>query len=98
MTGSEQTRTGTAGPSRRQAVIAAATLAAIGVHLVLRFGVGCVAEIDGTPLHQLPLLVTILFGGSPLVLDLLTKLLRREFGSDLLAGLSIVTSLLLGEY
>jgi cation transport ATPase len=29
---------------------------------------------------------------------LLTKLLRREFGSDLLAGMSIVTSVLLGEY
>ncbi len=30
--------------------------------------------------------------------DLLKKLIRREFGSDLLAGISIVTSVLLGEY
>ena len=30
--------------------------------------------------------------------ELLVKLLRREFGSDLLAGISIVTSVILGEY
>jgi heavy metal translocating P-type ATPase len=40
--------------------------------------------------------VALLFGGGPLVLDLLAKLLRREFGSDLLAGISIVTSGVLG--
>ena len=34
----------------------------------------------------------------PLVYELLGKLLRREFGSDLLGGISIVTSVLLGEY
>ncbi len=34
----------------------------------------------------------------PLVLSLALKLLRREFGSDLLAGISIVASVLLGEY
>ena len=33
-------------------------------------------------------------GGGPLVLGLLVKLFRREFGSDLLAGISIVTSVL----
>lgn len=37
-------------------------------------------------------------GGAILVYDLLKKLVSFEFGSDLLAGLSIVTSILLGEY
>jgi heavy metal translocating P-type ATPase len=37
-------------------------------------------------------------GGVPLVLGLLRNLVAGRFGSDLLAGLSIVTSLLLGEY
>ena len=46
----------------------------------------------------MPLLVVLAFGGIPLVYELLKKLLRREFGSDLLAGISIVTSVLLGEY
>src|SRR4029077_15661434 len=33
-----------------------------------------------------------------LLYDLLRKLLKREFGSDLLGGISIITSILLGEY
>ena len=45
-----------------------------------------------------PLMVVLAGGGVPLVAELLWKLLRREFGSDLLAGLSIVTSVFLEEY
>ncbi|HBB73689.1 MAG TPA: heavy metal translocating P-type ATPase [Planctomycetaceae bacterium] len=40
----------------------------------------------------------LVLGGVPLVLGLLRNLVAGRFGSDLLAGLSIVTSLLLGEY
>ncbi len=98
MTRPEQTQGRAPGPSRRQTIIAAFTLAAIGVHLLLRFGLATVAEIRGVPLYQFPLLAALLFGGVPLVFDLLTKLLRREFGSDLLAGISIVTSVVLEEY
>ena len=47
---------------------------------------------------DLPLLALLLVGGSLLVADLLSKLVRGTFGSDLLAGMAIVTSLLLGEY
>jgi heavy metal translocating P-type ATPase len=45
-----------------------------------------------------PLWVALLLGGGPLVWDLLQKVWQREFGADLIAGISIVTSLLLGEY
>ncbi len=45
-----------------------------------------------------PLLATLVVGGSPLLYDLLRKLLKREFGSDLLGGISVITSVLLGEY
>jgi heavy metal translocating P-type ATPase len=48
--------------------------------------------------RQLPLIATLVFGGIPLVWELLGKLARRQFGSDLLAGISIVTSVLVGEY
>ncbi len=40
----------------------------------------------------------LLVGGSPLVLRLIWRGLRREFGSDHLAAVSIVASALLGEY
>jgi heavy metal translocating P-type ATPase len=86
----------TEGPSPTQPIIAAFTLAAILLHLVLRYGVGLAAAVHGVPLHQLPLLAALLFGGGPLVVGLLVRLLRREFGSDLLAGISIVTAAVLG--
>ena len=49
-------------------------------------------------LANLPLVVMLFAGGVPLVWDLLRKLLAGTSGSDLLAGVSIVTSILLGEY
>jgi heavy metal translocating P-type ATPase len=81
------------GGDRKTTVIAALSLVAILVHLVLRFGVHTSAGAS-----DLPLLVTLAVGGLPLLYDLLRKLLKREFGSDLLGGISIVTSVLLGEY
>ena len=101
-----------AGESRsanlKQSVIAIFAIAAILIHLVLRFVVGTSLEIRvvvgtspeirGLPFHELPLIAALLFGGVPLVFDLFVKLLRADFGSDLLAGISIVTAAILGEY
>ncbi len=89
---------GPAGPSRRDALIAVFTVAMIALHLLLRFGLRLTAEVVGLPVFELPLLAALLFGGVPLVFELLVKLVRREFGSDLLAGMSIVTSVFLQEY
>ena len=47
---------------------------------------------------HLPLIAALIFGGAPLVWELLGNVRRGEFGSDLLAGISIVVSLILGEY
>jgi heavy metal translocating P-type ATPase len=96
MAKSGQTQATTAGPSPKQTLIAGFTIAAIVLHLVLRYGVGLSTAVYGLPLHQLPLVAALVFGGGPLVIDLLVKLLRCEFGSDLLAGISIVTSAVLG--
>jgi heavy metal translocating P-type ATPase len=52
----------------------------------------------GLVLADLPLVLMLLIGGIPLVGDLLAKLVTGSFGSDLLAGISIVTSVILGEY
>src|ERR1044072_3442644 len=78
---------------RRTSIIAAFSATAILAHLILRFALQ-------TSLHvsQIPLLAALVFGGCPLVYELARNLLRREFGSDLLAGISIVTSVLLQEY
>jgi cation transport ATPase len=78
---------------RKTTIIAAFSIASILLHLVLRFGLHTTPRI-----YQIPLLATLVIGGLPLLYDLLRKLLKREFGSDLLGGISIVTSILLGEY
>jgi cation transport ATPase len=78
---------------RKSTVIAGLSLVAIILHLGLRFGFHTAPGTLG-----LPLLVALILGGLPMLYDLLRKLLKREFGSDLLGGISIITSVLLGEY
>jgi len=76
--------------------IAALSLVAIAVHLVLRFAWAGASEQAW--IVSAPLLVCLVVGGGPLVVRLLGKVARGDFGADLLAGLSIVTSIVLGEY
>lgn len=79
--------------SLQQAVIAGLAVLAIAIHVGLRFQ----ADVS-VRAAEVPLYLALIFGGMPLVWGLLVKLWNREFGSDLLAGISIVTSILLGEY
>jgi heavy metal translocating P-type ATPase len=86
------------GPSHKQGIIAIFTIVAIALHLVMRFAAHADALVAGVPTHDLPLIASLVFGGIPLVLGLALRLLRLQFGSDLLAGISIVASAILGEY
>lgn len=88
---------GTATKSFREVVIATIATAGIGVHLVLRFGVGTDGTFFGSQSYNVPLFVA-LAAGVPLLLGLVRHLVRLEFSADLLAGISIVTSVILGEY
>jgi heavy metal translocating P-type ATPase len=74
-------------------LIAALTTAGIAAHLLLRYLVHA-----SRAAWQAPLIVVLIFGGIPLVVPLIRKAFAREFGSDHLAGISIVTGVLLGEY
>jgi heavy metal translocating P-type ATPase len=73
--------------------VAVFSAAGIAVYLALRYALGL-------PAHECNwvLMVVLIIGGGPLISDLFRKALAREFGSDLLAGISIITSLVLGEY
>jgi heavy metal translocating P-type ATPase len=83
--------------STKEIIIAAMALAAIGVHLLLRYGTVASGKTFGFPTPVIPLLLALACG-TPLVAGLVIRLFHREFSSDLLAGISIVTSLILGEY
>jgi heavy metal translocating P-type ATPase len=73
--------------------IAGLTLLAIALHVVLKY----LLHFPALPANA-PLFAALLIGGVPLVWVLLKKLFRREFGSDLLAGISILTAIALREY
>ncbi len=51
-----------------------------------------------TTLLHAPLLVVLVVGGVPLLYQLSVKLVNGDFGADLLAGISIITAVLLHEY
>ena len=63
------------------------------LHLALRYGARVPLRVA-----LAPLIVALVVGGTPLVFDLAKKLIKREFGSDLLAGISILTAVVLGQY
>jgi heavy metal translocating P-type ATPase len=73
--------------------IALLTIAGILLHLFLRYLLNS-ARIA----WQVPLIAVLIIGGVPLLVPLTQKLFAREFGSDHLAGISIITSVILGEY
>lgn len=73
--------------------IAILAIISITLHLVLRY---LIPEFQTYSLY--PLYITLAVGGGILVFDLVCKLVTFKFGSDLLAGMSIVTAILLEEY
>lgn len=77
----------------RDTYIAAISLAGIVSHLLMRFGIVGARALDAYPLY-----VVLVVGGVPLLVDLARKLWARNFGSDLLAGISIATAAILNEY
>jgi heavy metal translocating P-type ATPase len=79
--------------SSKETLIAGLTLVAILLHVVLKYAFHFPSRTS-----NLPLFVALVIGGLPLVWELLKKLWRREFGSDLLAGVSILTAIALREY
>jgi heavy metal translocating P-type ATPase len=78
---------------RRPTIFAGMAIVAIFLHLGLRFGLSA-----GPDVYQSPLLFILAVCGLPLLWQLIGKVSRRDFGADLLGGISIVTSVWLGEY
>jgi heavy metal translocating P-type ATPase len=77
----------------KETYIAGFTLLAIILHVVLRYALHFPSLTFNAPLF-----VALVIGGIPMVWELAKKLVKRQFGSDLLAGVSIITAILLGEY
>ena len=80
-------------PPMLETYVAILATSCIAVYLVLRFGLRCEPS-----LYNWPLYVALVLGGAPLLFNLVRKILSGQFGADLLAGMSIATSVFLGEY
>lgn len=65
----------------------------IVVYLVIRYVLHIQADAAFIPLY-----LTLIVGSITIFVDLVRQLIRREVGTDVLAGLAIITSILLGEY
>jgi len=74
-------------------MVALVAAGGILIHLLLRFVWSSSAAV-----LEIPLYVALVLGGAPLVVVLSRKLWAGEFGSDFLAGVSIVTAVLLQQY
>ena len=73
-----------------------AGLMAIGIHFILRWA--NLPDLYLFSASDIPLLIIITLGGAPIVLQITLRLIRGDFGADLLAVLALVTGTWLGEY
>ncbi|MFY7968723.1 MAG: hypothetical protein ACOVNV_06515, partial [Pirellulaceae bacterium] len=83
--------------------IALLAAVAIAVHLLLvawlpQASGSLSSSSRGSDPRSWPLLVALAIGGTALVAELAWGAIQGKFGADLLAAVSIVTSVLLGEY
>lgn len=76
-----------------ESYIALLAIISITLHLVFQY---FIPKLQAFSLY--PLYLTLALGGSLLILELIRNLINFQFGSDLLAGISIIASILLGEY
>jgi heavy metal translocating P-type ATPase len=85
-----------AGPPRA-AGLAVVALIALVLHAVLAFAPAGQSGIGPFTAADLPLVAALVIGGIPLTWELARRALVGDFSSDLLAGISIVTAVLLDE-
>ena len=76
-----------------ETIIAVIATIAILLYLILRYLLGAEPATA-----RIPLVGILVIGGIPILFDLARQLMKRELGTDVLAGLAIVTSAMLGEY
>ncbi len=76
-----------------QEVIAALAGGCIAMSLIFQYVVPPLQAY-----YHYPLYFILLIGGAPLVAGILAKMLNKDFGADLLAGIAIITATFLEQY
>ncbi len=86
--------------SKWQEIVAATSLLAMLLHLILKFTLPdhTVPYLAALATENLPLTFLMIFGGLPLIYQILAKALKGDLGSDLLAFIGLITAIYLDEY
>lgn len=79
-----------------QWALLSACLIAIALHFILN--AIAMPDLNGIKTDAVPLLLVMVIGGIPLVLGILKKVLRGDFGADLLAAIAFAAGAWLSEY
>ncbi|MBL0338797.1 MAG: heavy metal translocating P-type ATPase [Rhodospirillaceae bacterium] len=72
------------------------SLVAIAAHFALRFA--ALSDLAGIQVADMPLMAVITAGSIPVLWQIGHKLLKLNFGADILAVLALITAAILGEY
>lgn len=86
-----------AGGTRRATALAVIALVALAAHALLAYLPAADAPVGPFSAADAPLVVALLVSGGPLIWELARRARHGDFSSDLLAGLSILTAVLLDE-
>jgi hypothetical protein len=74
-------------------------ITAIMATICITLSLACQYLMPGMkPYHLYPLYFILAVGGTPLILGILRKIWAKDFGADMLAGISIITAALLEQY
>jgi heavy metal translocating P-type ATPase len=73
------------------------SLATIFIHLIIKFSFTN-SQPEILSIQNIPLLLAIMIGGIPLLLDIILKALKGNLGSDLLAAIALITAIFLEQF
>lgn len=82
--------------SRGHVTLVFLSILMIVVHLFLK--IMSYPPLGNTRIENIPLLFIIIGGGAPLVVLILLKVIKRNFGADILAALALISATLLDQY
>lgn len=80
-------------------IIAAASLIAMFCHFILQaFAANSFLDFFGISLKDIPLILLMIFGGIPLMMQILLKAFKGDLGADLLAFIALIVAIYLDEF
>lgn len=81
--------------SNWQKILAASSILAMALHFILKLSPATISNIS---IAELPLILIIIFGGLPLLAQIIVKIFNKNLGADLLAFIGLIVAIWVGQY